>query len=144
MIRKATLADMPQMLVNARTFIDSSAYKGLCDDESMRLALTQMMEDGLLLVDAEEDGTHLGGIGCIKSPMFFNQSIAVANERFWWVKPDKRAVGVGRGLLAAIVVAAQDAGCQKLMMLSLASPEVDEIYKRLGFAETEHCFMRDL
>jgi GNAT superfamily N-acetyltransferase len=71
----------------------------------------------------------------------------MANERFWWVKPDERAKGVGAALFDAIVDAAKRAGCQKLVMISLAGKgqeRVDDFYQSKGLVKTEHCFMRDL
>jgi GNAT superfamily N-acetyltransferase len=132
------------MLANAQTFIDATAYKGLYDQESMRFSFLQMMEDGLCIVDAEEDGTHLGGVGAIKAPFFFNHAKSFAYERFWWVVPGDRGKGVGKGLLKAIHEAAKDAGCEYLMMISLNDLTVDGMYKQLGFTEVEHAHLKRL
>lgn len=142
-IRQATLDDLPQMLENARRFIDSTPYKDIpYDEESMRGEFLTMMEDGLCIV-AEVDGKHLGGVGAVKAPLFFNRSIQVAGERFWWVTPDDRAAGVGKSLLKAIHEAAKDAKCEYLMMLSLAD-SVGQIYLKLGFTEVERGYLKRL
>lgn len=134
---------MPQMLVNARKFIDAiPAYQGLYDEESMRGEFHRMMEDGLLLI-AEENGIHLGGVGAAVTPFFINQNLKIAGERFWWVEPNERAQGVGKALFEAIFAAAKEAGCDFLMMLSLAD-SVSQLYKRLGFTEVEHIYLRRL
>lgn len=111
----------------------------------MTEAFYQMMEDGLCFVVVGEDGeTHLGGVGAVKGPLFFKRSANVANERFWWVVPDDRGVGVGKLLLKKLFQAAKEQGCQFLMMISLADLKVDAIYKSMGMTETEHCFLRAL
>lgn len=145
-IRPANLSDIPQMLVNARRFIDSTPYKDFpYDDASMTEAFHQMMEDGLCFVVVGEDGeTHLGGVGAVKGPLFFKRDANVASERFWWVVPDDRGVGVGKLLLKKLFQAAKEQDCQFLMMISLADLKVDAIYKSMGMTETEHCFLRAL
>lgn len=132
------------MLENARRFIDATPYKDIpYDEESMREEFLAMMECGLCIV-AEIDGKHLGGVGAVKAPLFFNRSLFCAGERFWWIAPDERAAGIGKALLQAIHVAAKEAKCNFLMMLSLADPSVDRIYMKLGFTEVEHSFLREL
>ena len=131
------------MMGNARKFIDSTPYKDFpFDAQSMENAFLQMMEDGLCIV-AEQDGMHLGGVGAVKSTIFFSLT-TVAAERFWWVVPDDRAAGVGKALLKAIHEAAKKANCTCLQMISLADPKVDAIYKSLDFTETEHSFIKVL
>ena len=144
-IRPATLADLPQMMVNARKFIDSiPAYKDIpYDPESMKAEFLKMMEAGLCIV-AEEDGTHLGGIGACLGPLFLNKSIQIAGERFYWVVPDERAAGIGKGLFQAFHKAAKASGAKYLMMISLADERTDALYKKLGMIETEHCFWSPL
>jgi GNAT superfamily N-acetyltransferase len=135
---------MPQMLANARKFIDKTPYKDFpYDEESMRDEFLSMMECGLCVI-AEVDGIHVGGVGAVKAPLFLNKKTFVAGERFWWVVPDDRARGVGKALLKEIHVAAKKAGCDYLMMLSLADPTIDQIYLGLGFTEVEHSFMKRL
>lgn len=131
------------MLANARKFIDSTPYKDIpFDEEAMSNAFLQMIEDGLCIV-AEVDGHHLGGIGAVKGPIFFNNSVNVANERFWWIEPSERAAGVGKALLKAIHEAAKKAKCDYLMMLSLAD-SVGQIYLNLGFSEVERMYLKRL
>lgn len=128
------------MLANARRFIDATPYSEIefCED-SMREEFLAMMESGMCIV-AEIDGHHLGGVGAVKSPLFFNKKTQVAGERFWWVEPGERAAGVGKALFASLHVAAKKNGCEYLMMLSLADPKTDQLYLKLGFKEVEHCF----
>lgn len=143
-LRLATLADMPQMLANARKFIDSiPAYKNLpYDPVSMEAEFLAMMEGGIILV-AEVDGIHLGGIGALLSPLFFNPSIRVMVERFYWVEPGERSAGVGKALFTAFREAAQKSA-DYLVMISLADERTDSLYKKLGMVETERFFWSKL
>lgn len=134
---------MPQMLANARKFIDTTPYREFpYDEESMRSEFVSMMEHGLCVI-AEEDDIHLGGVGAVKGPLFLDKRVSIAGERFWWVEPNERAAGVGKALLQAIHVAAKEAGCTYLMMLSL-DDAADKLYAKLGFDEVEHAFMKRL
>lgn len=131
------------MLANARKFIDSTFYKEIPFVEAdMEDAFMQMMEDGLCVV-AEVDGIHVGGVGAIKGPIFFNKGIAVSLERFLWVVPDERAGGIGKALLEAIEDAARKAKCDYLNMISL-DENVSKIYVKRGFTVVEHMHMKRL
>lgn len=145
-IRPATSEDIPQMLVNGETFT-KAAYPNIpYHAPSFNNCITQMRNDKLLLI-AEEDGIHLGGVGAVRGPLFINESLFAASERFWWVKPDKRAGGVGKALLAAIELAAAQARCDFLCMIALHNtdlPLVDGFYKAFGHSPSEHIYMKAL
>lgn len=143
-IRPATLVDMPQMLLNARKFIDTTVYKDIpYNQDSMRDAFLQMLEDGLLLV-AEENGVHLGGVGAVRGPLYLNDRISIAQERFWWVEPSERSAGIGKGLLIAIEKAAKDAGCAYLCMIALANTGVEKVYEKFGYSLSEMNYLKAL
>jgi GNAT superfamily N-acetyltransferase len=146
-IRLATEADIPQMLVNGRVFVESTAYREMqyCE-ASMTRAFEQMINDGLCII-AEVDGQHVGGVGAVKGPVFINEAITAANERFWWVVPDERAAGVGKALLMALHHYAKKAGCDYLLMIALHNEEllkVDAAYSKAGFVPSEHIYMKRL
>jgi GNAT superfamily N-acetyltransferase len=146
-VRLATHEDIPQMLVNAQTFIAATAYREIpfCE-ASMTKAFQQMIEDGLCIV-AEIDGYHLGGVGAVKGPTFLNNGVVAAQERFWWVVPDERAYGVGKALLMALHHHAKQAGCEYLMMIALHNeelPKVDAAYIKSGFVPSEVTYLKRL
>jgi GNAT superfamily N-acetyltransferase len=146
-VRLATSEDIPQMLKNAQTFISATAYREIAFCEaSMTKAFQQMIADGLCIV-AEVDGYHLGGVGAVKGPMFLNESVIAAMERFWWVIPDERAFGVGKALLMALHHHAKQAGCEFLMMIALHNdelPKVDAAYTKSGFVPSEVTYLKRL
>lgn len=132
---------MPQMLANTRRFIEATPYKDIeVIDDDMRDEFLAMMEAGLLVI-AEEDGKHMGGVGAVASPLFINRSLVTASERFWWVAPEHRASGLGKVLFKAIYEAAKKSGCSHLVMFSLCDPYVDALYEKAGMTKTDHTFM---
>lgn len=143
-VRAATIEDVPQMLVNTQRFINETPYKDLeLVNHDMQEELLAMINCGLCFV-ADQDGTHLGGVGAIKSPLFINHSIKMASERFWWVDPEHRDSGVGKSLFLAIYTAAKAESCDYLTMFSLADPAVDKLYERAGMKKTDHTWMMKL
>ena len=146
LLRPANTSDIPQILANGKTFA-TSAYPGIpFDEETFFGCVMQMMNDGLLIV-AEENGEHFGGVGAIKGPLFINTSVSIAMERFWWVKPEHRASGIGRDLLKALEAAAKEQGCARVLMIALHNDElpfVDGFYKKFGYAPMEHFYAKVL
>jgi GNAT superfamily N-acetyltransferase len=145
-VRQATEIDIPQILKNGRAFVESIKYDGIEYDEAEMLkAAQQMMADGMLVI-AEEDGYHLGGVGAVKTPVFMSNAV-IAMERFWWVVPDQRAAGVGKAVLFAFEKAAREAGCSHVAMIALEDenlPKVDGLYRKAGYAPFEHSYMKRL
>ena len=132
------------MLANAQRFISATPYSDIpFDEQSMEDAFVLMMECGLCIIDVDAEGNHLGGAGAIKGPLYFNNNVQIAMERFWWVVPDERAKGVGKALYQALESSAKDAGCTHLMMIGLDN-EVYQLYERLGFKKTEEVFIKRL
>ena len=143
-IRAAVIEDIPQMLANTVKFLQATPYKYLeFVPGDMQEELLAMMNSNLCFI-AEADGVHLGGVGAVISPLFINNKILIAAERFWWVDPDSRDTGVGKSLFVAIYTAAKTVGCDYLTMFSLADPAVDKLYERAGMVKTDHTWMAKL
>ena len=133
------------MMVNARKFIDATIYKDIpYDPKSMEDEFFAMMESGMCVIATDDEGTHLGGIGAVLSPLYLNKSIKVAGERFYWVDDKARSLGVGKALYSAFHKAAKASGAQYLMMISLADEKTDSLYRSLGMVEAEHSFWSSL
>lgn len=146
-IRPATEKDIPQMLVNGRTFTEAAYPDIPYDEESFLRECAAMIADGLCIVAVDENDVHLGGVGARAGGAFVNESYRVAQERFWWVAPEHRSSGVGFRLLIALEQAARDAGCHRLMMLSLCNQDVDKadaIYRKCEYVKTEHAHAKVL
>lgn len=146
-MRLADTSDLDQILANGKTFA-SSAYPSIpYDEESFFACAMQMINDKLLYVVTDETGNHLGGVGAVKGPTCINNSIVIATERFWWVKPEHRASGVGKQLLAKIQEAAKEQGCAELWMIALDDENlsfVDGFYRHEGFLRCDHMYRKVL
>lgn len=145
-LRHAEERDIPQIIENGKAFTEA-AYPAIPYDQASFERCTRQMMACKLLIVAEEEGVHLGGVGAIAGPLFINENILGASERFWWVKPDQRAGGIGKALLSALEVAAKDAGCKYLSMIALHDqhfPLVDGFYKKMGHRPSEHIYMKAL
>lgn len=145
-LRDARLDEIPQMVANGRAFAEA-AYPEIPYDEASFIKCIHQMHAERLLIVAEEDGVHLGGVGALTGTICINENVKVASERFWWVKPDQRAAGVGKSLLIAIEEASKEAGCQFQAMIALHNqdfPMIDGFYKKAGYRCAEHMYMKAL
>lgn len=146
LLRQADSTDLDQILANGKTFSESAYPDIPYDPESFFDCAMQMMADGLLIV-AEEDGQHMGGIGAIKGPLAINKHVTVAMERFLWMKPEHRKSGIGGILLDELEKAAKAQGCARILMIALEDeslPVVGGFYKKKGYRAMEHFFMKVL
>jgi GNAT superfamily N-acetyltransferase len=145
-VRQAIEADIPQILVNGRRFVESLKYEFEYDPAEMEKAARQMMADGLLVIAVDDDGAHLGGVGAIRQPVFMSKSV-LAMERFFWVVPDQRAGGIGKALFYAFEKCAKESGCTDVAMIALEDEslhKVDALYRKAGYAPFEHTYMKRL
>lgn len=147
LIRNAEKNDFPQMLDNGLKFVERSIYTSIgYDRDSFLTAIYAMYDCGLLIV-AEEDGIHLGGVGGISGPFFINESTQVGTERFWYVLPDSRGAGVAKLLLKAIEDRAREIGCKHWIMIAQVNddlPFVEGAYLKSGYRPFERTYMKVL
>jgi hypothetical protein len=136
----ASLLDMGQEFI-------SEAWAGIADfDEgSTRQTLEALLEAGILLV-AEADGRVTGMLGAVVTPLYFNRSETIAQELFWWVRPEART-GTGKALLDAFEAEARDRGATiggMNAMEDMRANALARIYARRGYRQSERAFIRRL
>jgi GNAT superfamily N-acetyltransferase len=148
-VRQATIDDLPEILVLARSFARESGTINLIgfSNEHVNDALENFLvsEDKFLHV-YEVDGEIVGVIGgflfvSIVAP------ITQAAEVMWYVKPEYRGTKHSAELLASLEKWAKNNGAKILSMISMeeCSPElVDRLYKRRGYVKTESTYVRRL
>ena len=101
-----------------------------------------LRELGVLLI-AEVDGQAVGMAGALWSPFIFNDQYKVGAEIFWWINPEHRSGGVGREMLAKLESAAQDAGCVRFSMMSVADHDrLGKIYGLAGYEPAERTYVK--
>lgn len=129
-----------------RSFYDESGLREQpYDESSMRQTLERLMDsdDGLLML-SEADGALTGMAAALAYPSYFNGQ-RVAQELFWWVKPERRGTVDGIRLLKAVEVWAKDRGCVSLTMICLPieSP-AESVYQRCGYRACERSYIKGL
>jgi hypothetical protein len=95
-----------------------------------------------LFVDDKLQGVIAG----VVSPMWFSDNL-MGQELLWWVNPEARHSKVGFQLMNKLIKWFEDKGVAAYSMYSLehSNPEqMDRIYKRKGFTQTEHTYTRIL
>lgn len=144
-VRKATEADVPQIVDMAAKFYATTSYSEWADycPESVEAIALTMMQTGVMLV-AEEGETLVGMVGLVITPFLFNTAHKAAYEVVWWVDPEAQGRGAGKALLAAIEPACE--GCSAIQMVHLhnSPPQAAAIYERMGFRHTESSFTKTL
>lgn len=146
-IRPARPEEFMLMAEKGREFHAATEYRDIpYDPQSMLTTFWQMHEQELLLI-AEESGAIIGGIGGLKSGLFFNADTLVGSERFWWLDPNYRNSRAGLQLLTEMEVAAKKAGCVYWLMLSLEGSDngrADAIYRRFGYKPAERAYLKKI
>lgn len=142
MIRTAATEELPAVLELLKPF-SAHMEKTLgveADEQDEIAALGALQQDGLLLVDDQMRGV----IGAMVFPLFLNTDVLIAQELFWWVKPEARKLGVGDDLMDALEHFAKQRGCKLVFMMDLAtSPEsAERVFLKRGYAMSERHWIK--
>ena len=142
-IRPATLADVPALVVMGQQFAQTELYRDILREnpEQMAILATNLIEDegGTVLV-LERDSVLMGMIGLVCTPHFLSGDM-YAGEVFWWVTPGQRGDGVR--LLRAAESWAVEHGAKTLQMIA-PTERVGQFYARMGFTRTEISYQKEL
>ncbi len=142
MIRRANVNDRRELLrLNLALFPDYTDVEQ--DVEAMLRGERQgaffVAEGERGLVGFIEVGTRPYAEGCDTSPVAYIEA--------WYVDPDVRRAGIGRGLFAAAEQWGRDQGLREIASDALIENEISiTAHKALGYEEVERivCFRRDL
>lgn len=146
-IRPAIQSDLNQIVKLGLNFHKASGLEAVFpfDPKSLRRTLRHMVESpsaGIVVI--ETDGAIKGAAGFQASKSFFNETIKVGQERFFWIEPDLRGFD-GIKLLHALEQEAKVCGCTRFAMVSLNNlkPEqLDKFYRRQGYEPLEHVYVK--
>lgn len=147
-IRHADRTDFAEILECARAFWNSlpqSKTVAFCSRSSIA-TLNDMLAQEMLFV-AEEDMVVVGTLGGVVGPMFMNAGKLQGSEVFFWVDPEHRGSGAGRGLIRAAEHAAKIRGAVYWNMVTLegvGTEAVASMYLRDGYTATERAFTKKL
>lgn len=142
-LRKATLADIPQMVEMGSRFIAQTAYAGMvADNPEQRRILGETLihgaQSGIFI--SEREGRITGMLGMVAFANHIDGAMT-AGEVFWWADPDVRGDGIR--LFHFAEQWAIDMGCDKIQMVA-PNERIEQLYGRLGFVPMERTFQRDL
>lgn len=141
-IRRATLADQPELLRMTLAFGASDAYAPLVmfHVERSAEAIVDVLETGVIWV-AELAGALVGMVAVVPRLLPFTGQ-ACADEVAWWVEPAHRGT-LGPQLMAVMLAWAREEGLEAVRMIApaRASKALGRYYRRLGFAEVETSYL---
>jgi GNAT superfamily N-acetyltransferase len=142
-VRDATVADIPRLLVMGRRFRAETVYATrLPDNPDQMRALGERLittPEGLLLV-ADQGWDLVGMIGVFLFVHHFS-GLLTAGEVFFWVEPEHRGYGVR--LLRRAEQWAAAHGATTMQMIA-PTPEVGQLYDRLGYHALEVAYEKEL
>jgi hypothetical protein len=138
-VRRARREDFPALMAMGERFLSNDDYRGVIafapgPVENLLESLVGH-PNGLLLV-SEVDGTVTGMFGAIGYPHPISGE-PIVGELFWW----SDRPGDGLRLLRTAQDWAQAKGAQIMQMIA-PNERVGQLYKRLGYTETETLFQR--
>lgn len=144
-VRKAEPGDFPRVLPMAESFFSFAFPTMDFDLPSILEHYILMLTRGFVYV-AEEDGELIGMLGCLVTPFPLNVNYLVCSESMWWVNPEGRGLSIGSDLVEAAEAEAQELGCHKIVLSSLASSPgvVEQYYESKGYALAEKAFIRSI
>lgn len=146
-VRDATEADVDAIVSMSSKFYATTNYRSYVNmDEETVANLVRMLIGTSIMLVAEDGGEIVGMAGMVIAPFLFNAGIKGAHEVVWWVSPDTRGSGAGKGLLAAVEQRAKDRGCRiiQMMTLSTSPPQAGAMYERIGYAHSETCYTKEV
>ncbi len=146
-IRKATLADVPEIVRMSAAFYPTTHYAQWCemDEASVAGLATGLIENDVFFV-AESAGALVGMVGVMLVPFLFNRGHLFATEIVWWVAPEVRGTSVAARLLDVIEAPCRDRGAARIQMVHMPNspPQAAALYERMGYARSEISYTKEL
>jgi GNAT superfamily N-acetyltransferase len=144
-IRKATAADAPALVVMTGHFIEGTSYARFFRFRPRIIGdlVDRCLEVGLVLV-AEQDGLVVGMLAAFPLVEPIGQQ-PMLDELCWWVEPSYRNGSIGPRLLKAAEAWARQKQLQLVKMVEPADqPQVGAYYARLGYTKAETSWVKRL
>lgn len=150
-LRLATVEDVPWLVRLGRQFHAASGYAATIplDEDDLAKSMRRIIRsrDAFLLVQVDDMDVVHGAIAIASARSFFNASVTVGVEQFFWVDSHARRRGVGRSILRRAVELSRGVGISVLTMVSLEALEpgtAGEFYESEGFTLAEHSYVKRL
>jgi len=155
MIRDATPDDALALIEMGKAYFDEAGLPdrfrdlgrpdiGFCP-ESFIHSCEAMSQRGILLI-AEAKGEPVGMLGAFLSPALWNFRVGMAQECWWYVRPDKR-----KGVSVALLRAYEDKAAERGILISgmiaeygLRGDAVGRLYKAKDYVPAGTVYWRRL
>lgn len=148
-IRHAEPKDLVALIEMGREFFEQSGNSAFTtfDEPSFYTTIITLMsmENSMLLV-AESAGQAVGMAAAVVFPFYANMQTRIAQEVFWYTKPDFRN-GVGAALLDELEADAGRKGANVFMSAAIAGLRdgaIGRVYERRGYKPIENSYIRKL
>ena len=137
MIRRADLDDIIHLLPLVECFSKEIGLHELFSKKDASRAIALSIDTGVCYID----DSYRGLISGTPSPSIWNMHVPILSENIFYVSSEGRRAGIGKELLLAYN---KDAEQYKLNSLKLMhnSPDIEELYKTLGYTRAETTYMR--
>ncbi len=145
MIRHATTLDVPYIVEFVKRFYHETSYSRYAPfcAETVAELTEKLSKSGILLIATHEDKI-VGILGLVVAPFLFNSNVLTCSEVIWYVTPEQQKSGIGIKMIQRADEIRRLRGCTAFQMMRLEeSPsKLDEVFLKLGFHPTEHCFTK--
>lgn len=143
-IRPVSPDDLPDLIRMAHAFHAASHVSEslpFCDQSFTETIVNMLVhQSGMVFVAESDDGQLCGMIGIGLSRHWFNRSLLIASDLFWWVDEAARGSSAGIKLLAAAETWARECGCYVMVMAhtpTIQPEKVHRLYIRRGYAQQD-------
>jgi GNAT superfamily N-acetyltransferase len=149
-VRAATIDDMPSYMDLAEAFVATTPVSHIVpfDREGTAAFVEGALDsENMIVLVAEDAGELIGITAAIAYPMYFNPSKLVAQELWWYIKPDARGGAASKLLFQEIEKWGKSKQAEAMFMVALDNDRVTtmaKMYGRLGYAPTERVFVKGL
>jgi GNAT superfamily N-acetyltransferase len=149
-VRPATVDDMSSYMDLAAAFVATTPISHIVPfDREGTAAFVEgaLYNDDMAVLVAEDAGELIGITAAIAYPMYFNPAKLVAQELWWYIKPEARGGVASKLLFQEIEKWGKDKQAEAMFMVALDNDRVEtmvKMYGRLGYAPTERVFVKGL
>lgn len=142
-IREAVHSDIPKLIEIGKFFVKDIPFESEINEEDLSKTLAMMIdgERSCLFVDENVTATISG----LVFPHYFNHSVLMGQELFWWVDPDARNSRLGVQLFNRFEEWVRSMGGKLFSMICMEGEYADPLasfYQRKGFIPSERHFVK--
>ena len=118
------------------------------EEESFKQFLISSIDNpDIVIVLAELNNKIVGITGALVYPLYFSPSTKVSQELWWWLTPEARGSGAGKGMYDYIEKWAKNKQAKAVFMIALEDEKVNKmtkLYHRFGYKGLERTFIKEI